>query len=36
MDKETTEVFKKQRKKEREETNKNRVVDSHSATNKTT
>jgi hypothetical protein len=36
MDKEITKVIRKQRKKEREEANKNRVVDSHNATNRTT
>jgi len=36
MDKETTKVIRKQRKKEREEANKNHAVDSHSAINRTT
>jgi len=36
MDKETIEVIKKQRKKEREEKNKNCAVHSHNATNRST
>jgi len=35
MDKETIKVFRKQRKKEREETNKNCAIDSNSAIDKT-
>jgi hypothetical protein len=35
MDKKITKVIRKQRKKEREERNKNRAINSHSVTNKT-
>jgi hypothetical protein len=34
MDKETIKVIRKERKKEKEETNKNRAIDSHNAIDK--